>query len=388
MTNLTTFRPLLLAALAVATCATTSTARAQDGATARPAPPSGEPAQKKEKKARTPEDSAAREAKRRAGSVLFAGDEPLRLTLRADFRDLFKNRDTLKARSRPATLTVDAGDGSAPATLNVMLETRGHFRLKPSVCAFPPLRVLFDSAKTKGTPFAGQRALKLTTHCRSGSRDHEQYVLREYLVYRIYNLFTPLSFRARRARVTYVDARDTAKVVTAPAFFVESEREMARRNGGQIVEARGGKFSDFEPAQTDLLSVFEYFVANTDYSLWSLHNIRILGAADGGFSPVPYDFDWSGVVDAPYAVPDPRLPTKDVRERVYRGPCHSAEELAPVFAQFVARRDTILGLYRAVPELDKGYVKDMEGYYKEFYETIADRRKWREAAGRACAEGA
>ncbi|MFL5577898.1 MAG: hypothetical protein ACJ79S_18240 [Gemmatimonadaceae bacterium] len=385
---MTAARAVLLAALASATCATTPAARPARAQGGPPAAKEAKEAKAKRKEGRTAEDSAAREARHRAGSALFSSDEPLRLTLRADFRDVFRDRDTLERRARPATLTVDAGDGTAPATLRVMLETRGHFRLKPATCAFPPLRVHFDSARTKGTPFAGQRTLKLTTHCRNGNRDSEQNVLREYLVYRIYALFTPRSFRARRARVTYVDARDTAKAVTEPAFFVESERELARRTGGTILEARGGRFSDFDPAQTDLLSVFEYFVGNTDYSLWSLHNVRILTQPGGGYYPVPYDFDWSGAVGAHYAVPDPRLPITNVRQRLYRGPCRSAEELAPVFAQFVARRDTILALYRTLPELEPRYVKDMEGYYAEFYETIADRRRWKDAAERACAEGA
>jgi hypothetical protein len=103
---------------------------------------------------------------------------------------------------------------------------------------------------------------------------------------------------------------------------------------------------------------------------------------------VPYDFDWSGAVDTYYAVPDPRLPIKTVRERIYRGPCRTAEEMAPVFQQFVAKRDTIMALYRGLEGLDRDYVKETEKYFAEFYATIADPREWKRASERACNIGA
>ena len=186
----------LLAALSLESLAPRP-ARAQGGAP--PGAPAPEQAKKDKKSKKEKGENAAQgssEIERKPPSVLFTSDEPLRLTLRADFKALFKNRDTLKVTPRPATLTFDPGGGAAPVTLGVALETRGHYRLKPSTCPFPPLRVVFDSAKTKGTPFAKQRALKLVTHCRNRNKQSEQYVLREYLAYRVYNLFTERSFRA------------------------------------------------------------------------------------------------------------------------------------------------------------------------------------------------
>ena len=327
--------------------------------------------------------TAGRDSTPRPPTPLFERDEPLRLALTADFRDVFKSRDTLRPRPRPARLTYWPADGGAPVTIPVTLSTRGHFRLRSSTCSFAPLRVSFDSGGTKGTPFARQRALKLTTHCQSGSREFEQNVLREYLAYRVFNRITDRSFRVRLARVSYVEQRDTSKVVTAPAFFVESDRDLARRLGARVIEARGGRFEDFEPAQTDLLSVFQYMIGNTDFSIWALHNIRVL-ATPAGYLPVPYDFDWSGVVGARYAVPDPRLGISTVRERLYRGPCRSASQLAPAFARFLAQRDSIAALYRALPDLDPRYVQETDRYYAEFYDAISQPGRWKEVAGGAC----
>ena len=329
--------------------------------------------------------AGAREKKAYVPRPLFASAAPLTITLAADFGALAKERDTLRVRRHPATLTY-VDERGAPAKLDVQLSTRGHFRLKAATCGFPPLRVTFAKEQVKGTAFAGQRALKLVTHCRSGDPKYEQYVLREYLVYKVLNALTDRSFRDRLARVTYVDPARPDRPVTAYGYFVESEDEMAARLGGRIVTARGGRFADFDPDQTDLVSVFEYFIGNTDWSLASLHNIRIVGNDQGLFFPVPYDFDWSGLVQTHYALPDPRLPIKSVRERLYRGPCRTAAQLAPTFALFRARRDSITALYRGLRDLDRDYVKDSEAYFADFYETIGNATQWKHEADRVCAE--
>ena len=339
--------------------------------------------EKKEKKPKAPGAADDSLAPQRTGP-LFDRDDVLQVTLTADFGDVFKGRDTLRPRVRRGRLTIPGDDG-APRTLPVALSTRGHFRLKSTTCPFAPLRVVFDSG-AGSTPFARQRALKLTTHCRTGNRDLEQNVLREYLAYRIYNLITDRSFRARLARVTYAEARDTTKRIIAYGFFIESERDLARRLGAKILEARGGKFDDFDRAQTDLLSVFEYMIGNTDFSIWALHNIRILAAA-GGYYPVPYDFDWSGLVNASYAFPDPRLNIPTVRDRLYRGPCRTPEELAPTFARFTAQRDSVFALLRALPDMESRHRKDAEQYFTEFYETISSPDRWKRDVGHSCREG-
>jgi len=337
--------------------------------------------EKKPKSSGTDEDSLTP----RPTGPLFSSNELLQVTITADFGDVFKGRDTLRPRVRPARLTV-AGDDGAPRTVPVSLSTRGHFRLKPTTCPFAPLRVVFDTSGAGGTPFARQRALKLSTHCRTGNHELEQNVLREYLAYRIYNLMTDRSFRARLARVTYAEARDTSKRVTAYGFFIESERDLGRRIGARLLEARGGKFADFDPAQTDLLSVFEYMIGNTDFSIWALHNIRVY-ANVGTYFPVPYDFDWSGLVNATYAFPDPRLGINNVRERLYRGPCRTPEELAPTFARFNAQRDSVFALLRGLPDVDARHRKETEQYFTEFYQTISSPERWKRDVGHSCREG-
>jgi hypothetical protein len=311
----------------------------------------------------------------RRARPLFASDSVLRLTLVADYRALAGDRDTLQVRLRPATLLVE-GDGGAVRTVPVQLNTRGHFRLRSTSCGFPPLRVSFDKG-TRDTPFAGQRGLKLVTHCQDRSDVYEQYVLREYLAYRVHQALTPHSFRARLARVRYVPLRDgvadSAHAMERWAFLLESEREMAQRVGGRVLETmRGATFADAAPDSGVSVALFEYLIGNTDWSLSYLHNVRLVGSTDGALHAVPYDFDYSGLVSTRYAVPDPVLPIRSVQERLWRGPCASPAALQAALAPFVAARERILALPASIPSLDAKYAEQATRYLREFYELAED----------------
>ena len=137
-------------------------------------------------------------------SSLFASYDVLALTLEADFEQLKKDRDQ-ESEEREGKIIL-MGDGERKDPINIQVKTRGKFRLERKNCSFPPLRLNFPGDGLEGTVMEGQDKLKLVTHCRDNGT-YEQNVLEEYLAYRMYNLFTDLSLRARLARVTYVDSR-------------------------------------------------------------------------------------------------------------------------------------------------------------------------------------
>ncbi len=302
---------------------------------------------------------------------LFASQDLLRFTLKADFGAVFKERAD-SSTPHPAKLTLTGPDG-ATTDLDVEIQTRGHFRLQRTTCNFPPLRVSFPKDEVKHTVFAGQRHLKLTVHCQDKRSGYEQSVLLEYLIYRTLNLLTDRSFRARLAHVTYVDAAGKRDTLTRYAFFIENDDRLAARLGGKVLEMKTVHDETTERQQMTLVAMFEYFLGNTDWSVWALHNI-VLVLPPGSQEPfaIPYDFDWSGVIDAPYARPDYRLPIKSVRERLFRGYCRTKEELAPVFQLFNQKKDAIYALYRNQEGLNPKVRDDALKYYDEFYRTIND----------------
>jgi len=333
----------------------------------------GDGKQEKVKKDKTaPVTPEEKEASTRRTARLFGSDEPLEFTLTADFKATFKSRDTLKVKTQKATLTVKDSSGT-PVTIPIEIAPRGHFRLRSDVCNFPPIRLIFSDSGKKGTPFAGQKSLKLGTHCNQKDKEYAEIPVREYAAYETLNMLTDVSFKARLAKVTYVPVGDEKDQVTKYGLLIEDESDMAKRNGGRVFTARGGTFSDMEPQQMATLGVFAYYLGNTDWSMYSLHNIRLLLMGDK-YVPVPYDFDWSGVVFARYAKPDPRLGIPTVQDRLYRGPCLTPAELAPVLAKYNEHRQDIKALYTRLP-FDEGYRRRAMDYIDDFYKVIADQRQ-------------
>jgi hypothetical protein len=316
-------------------------------------------------------DSAKKRAMRDAAQnlPLFKGTEPVVFTLIANYKALNKDRDTLSTKRFAATLIATEPGGKVD-TIPVKLRSRGHWRLMSRNCAFVPIRVEFPKKEVKGTIFEGQSSLKLGTHCQS-EKEWEQYTLREYAVYRIQNLVTPMSFRARLAKATYVDSASGKELETRVAMFVENEDDLARRMEGRIAPNRGAVFDDVELETATLMAVFEYMIANTDWSLYVLHNVRLIQTEAGEIYPIAYDFDFSGLVHTRYAIPDPKIQIKNVRERIFRGPCRTATELEPTLALFRSKKAEIMAVYDSVPDLDAGYRKEAREYLDDFFRTIS-----------------
>ena len=273
------------------------------------------------------------------GRPLFASMDPLTFTLTADFKAINKDRDPASTRQFPGTLAMTAPGGGA-LSLDVQIGARGQVRRNPRVCDFVPLRVTFTKAGVKKTVFDGQDSLKLVTHCWQDA-SFEQYVLRQYLAYRLFSLHTPRSFRARLAIVTYVDTSGGKPVAGRHGIFIEDDDDVARRSGGRSVDIPRSQFKDLDPGATTMMSILQYMIGNTDYSIYALHNVRLLQTPALGrlLIPVVYDFDMAGLVNAHYARADPKLGLASVRDRLYRGPCRTMAELEPVLQAFLARRD-------------------------------------------------
>lgn len=306
-----------------------------------------------------------------AVAALFRSDSVLAVTLRTDLRSLRRDRDTANAPWREATLTY-AGPDSA-VTVPLRLRTRGQFRLR--TCAMPPIRLRFNDRDARGTPFEDLRRPKLITHC-TDRAEHEQYLLQEYAIYRIYQLFTPVSFPARLLRVTYQDVANAARPVTRYGFVTEDPERLAARVGATILDSQGVRLARLDRPLIQQLSIFQYLIANTDWGVPPLHNVLLLRTADSVIHAVPFDFDWSGVIDATYARPNPLLRTVSVRQRVYRGICQVAAGMDPVLSRFEALRDSIAAVYRAIPDLDPRLIERTLRYYDEFYREIADRQRF------------
>ena len=298
---------------------------------------------------------------------LFASYEPLEVTLAANFKAINRDRAPESKTSFPGTLRI--GEASLPVTLNA----RGHLRRMARTCDYVPLRVAFTKKDAKGTVFRRQDALKLVVQC-AGGREFEQYILREHLAYRVFNVITPRSFRARLVRINYVDAATGKGLGTRAGMFLEDESDVARRMEGRIVQMPRLRFEDVDADTLMPMMIFQYMIGNTDFSIYALHNVRIVQRPDKSLHPVPYDFDVSGLVQPPYGIPARALMIKSVSERLYRGPCRPQSIVDPYIANFVAKRETVRALLDAIPGFARETREAVRSYLDDFYTSIRSPR--------------
>ncbi len=320
----------------------------------------------------TPEDIQAAET-----APLFATHAVLQMTLTADFHTIRReDRSDEDSEERPAVVEWVDQDGSA-GRQEINIRTRGNFRLSKKNREFPPLRLNVKKGEVEGTLFQGQDKIKVVSPWKLGQDYWEQYVLAEYLTYRMLNLLTPLSFRARLARVTYVDGSGEDDSFTRYAFLLEDDSDMATRNGGLKQDWQGGQLNPvlLEHRQAILVEFFQYMIGNTDWSGAEMHNMELVRLPDGRATTVPFDFDFSGIVDARYAVPDQRLSIRSVRQRLFRGFCpdqmnRRPEEYQAIVELFKERKEEIYDLWRNQEGLDQGRLKDTLEYLDELYEIL------------------
>jgi len=295
---------------------------------------------------------------------LFQVVEPLEFTLTSDFSALNKERNPESTKRFPGTLAVAGGK-----ELPVQLGSRGHLRLNTRTCEFVPIRVEFPKEGIEDTPFEGQTNLKLGTHCQN-DKEFDQYVLREYLAYRVSNLVTPRSFRARLARATYVDVKSKKTISTHNALFLEHDNDVARRLGGRDVSLPRIEFKDLDPDALTTMMLLNYMIGNTDYSIYALHNVKIVQDKKRTLIPVPYDNDMSGWVKPPYAIPDPRLRIRSVTDRLYRGPCRTVEEFSTAAEPFRAKKADMFALIDGQKELGGSHKSEVKDFLESFFKAI------------------
>jgi len=310
---------------------------------------------------------------------IFGSDEIIEICLKGSIRKLFNDRKE-EAAYYPLVISYTSPTGDSIA-INIKAKTRGHFRRDKQNCSTPPLWLNFNKDSTCNTIFEGQDKLKLVTACRE-----ETYVLREYLVYKIYQLITEHSFKARLVKVCYQEIKTSKKTKLRYGIILEDQNHMAKRNNALLI-----KRLNVQPQITNRekflkMAVFQYLIGNTDWSVKYLHNIKLISKLKlPSYIPVPYDFDHAGIVGTTYAHPAEELKMQSVRERRYRGFCiQNPDEFIPIVEFFNGLQSKIYELYTGNKLLSKAYLKKTIKYLDEFYETINDSKARKRAFQYPC----
>src|SRR3954447_5692577 len=301
---------------------------------------------------------------------LFAGSDPIHITLQGPFAGLIRNRSASPVQG---TLTDPAGQA-----LPVALSARGITRRSADVCEFPPIKVQFTAPPPASSAFAGQKSLKLVTHCRNNP-SFQQYVLLEYSAYRMLNVLTPHSFRVRLANIDYRDS-DGHPIASRVGYFLEALSDVAKRNGAKETHAPDRiPVTSLSSPDAARYALFQHMISNHDWSMRAgpagkdcCHNAELIGPLGAGTAiPIPYDFDFSGYVNAPYATVPDQLQISSVRQRVYRGYCINNSDVLAVARQMRDARPQMLAALGSTPGLDPAIQARAISFLDGFFADIA-----------------
>lgn len=305
---------------------------------------------------------------------LFQDDAVLRVEITAPFSRLINERP--KDRELPGGFSFRNPDGTA-VDLDLQVRARGKFR--HTNCDFPLLFLNFKRSQVKGTLFDQQNKLKMVVHCKDSGR-YQESVLREYLAYRMLNALTERSFRVRLLDVTYVDSENRRPRMVRSAFLIEHENRLADRLGMERLNVFPDEVGAIQADHLNLTSLFQYLLGNTDFSpiLGSAneccHNYALFGTEGDPLLAIPYDFDMSGFVNTPYAMPDDNLGIDNVRQRLYQGFCANNRYVEASVSEFLKARDELYALVEGRQELGSTVRQSIASYLDEFYETIGEPR--------------
>ena len=292
-------------------------------------------------------------------------DDLLEFELSADFDSLILTKD--EEKYYPASFSFKDENDSL-VTKKIKVGTRG--KTRKNICDLPPLRLKFPKPLLKKSNLAKYKTLKLVTPCHDKS-GYEDLILKELLCYQMYQELTDQSFRAHPALVQIKQKESDNSSSKKMAFLIEHEKEMAKRLGGKLLDKSVKKIKTIDVDSYNLLVLFQYMIGNTDWNLSKRHNIKLVKVKDNSAPiPVPYDFDYSGLVNAEYATPHPNLPIKNVRERLFQWRGKDAKALQPSVDILLSKKEALLSLIKSCPLKNQKRKEEMLAYVLEFFEMI------------------
>ena len=274
-----------------------------------------------------------------------------------------------------------ADEDGAEHEFDLKFRARGNFRRQSENCRFPPVRLNFKKKALAGSELAGQNVLKLVTHCRPRSNIYQRFVIREYLAYKILEQHTDFSFRTRLMKISWIDTDDENKVDEKYGFVIEHKNGLAARLGAEVVEVESTSWDQLDQRHASIAAIFQYLIGNTDYSMIKgppgddcCHNSILLTTDGETHIPIPYDFDFSGLVDAPYAAPNPRFNIDDVTTRLYRGNCRLSDEAEGSIALFLEKQPTVMRMIEDQEGLSRSARGSVRTFVSRFYRNISNPR--------------
>lgn len=311
-----------------------------------------------------------------ASTDFFADPAPLKLSLTASIKSL--KRETNDSTYLEGTLRFIWGDQDLDS-VDLRVRSRGDFR--KSQCYFAPLKLKFRKSDIRGTLFEGHEELKLVLPCLIGS-ESDDYVLKEYLAYKFFEVVSPYHYRTRLAEIEFTELKGKrGRTHQLTGFLIEDHSTLAKRMDGKRIR-RNMPAQMQDPFYSVVNNLFQFGIGNTDFSLRKQHNQKLY-YIDEKYFCIPYDFDMSGLVNAPYSAVSNaqtiKKPIYQVTDRGYKGYSRDpvvVQEVRQVFLE--ARPAMMRELELLGPSFkDQRQYNEAVVYLEGFFDILADDRKFK-----------
>ncbi len=252
----------------------------------------------------------------------------------------------------------------------ISIKPRGKSRRRH--CTFPPLRLKFSKNDLEHRGLREKhRSLKLVTHCNLTDAANDN-VLKEYLVYKMYNTITPNSLNVRLLKIKYLDT-DSPNQLEYYGFLLEDIDALAERLGGVESNTYGKTISEFEPNNVSNFTVFQFMIGNEDWEINARRNLRYIHLEkENQFLLIPYDFDMTGLVAVEYARPNVSLGMQSTTQRFFMGHFTDKKRRKKTLKYFRSKRKEIQRLIKECNDLSSSQKIYMKEYLASFYEIISD----------------
>ena len=287
---------------------------------------------------------------------------PEKITLTCEWDSLIILKDE---SSREALLHVINGNGTEE--WKTELSVRGRFRR--AKCVFPPLEINLKKKALRDHGMMEFDKLKLVTHCGTENADPAD-VFEELLIYQLYGILTPCSFRAIPLHIDYLHTNGKIFEKNADALLLEPTSELAHRLHAQELEEYGVSEDSLDAMSYCRNALFQFMIGNFDWDYQTQRNVKMIGQP-GQYHLVPYDFDFSAIVMPVYARMPSDFGLKDFRDRVYLGQLFP-EQLQPSIREFVEKKQELLAHVTNYPYLTKTRRREVVTYLEQFYKFIEE----------------
>ena len=297
----------------------------------------------------------------------FAEQELFEITLEAEFDSILNSKKFNRYLDGKLSYKDKNEDlKSIPVTL----KQRGKYRRR--ICNFPPLKLKFAEKDLNALNLeTASNNLKIVTHCHEQNSISRENLLREYLAYKIYEFHSEKHFRVHLSKIKYKTPNEKKHRFERYAIILEDDENMANRMGGEILDTMHCAISKMNQENLKINAVYQFMIGNSDWDPVKVRNIKLVRKDNlESFNVVPYDFDFSGLVNASYAIPNPNFKLKNIRERVMQCKFESEEEMEKVIELFINKKETVLDYCKNFKTLPKSSRRDIEGYLNSFYSII------------------